>query len=140
MSPSSRRSEEAPPRVELARTYRIEASHVLPKAPPESECARLHGHSWTVEVHVAGEIDREAGWLIDYGDIDDAWEPIHRRLDHRHLNDIEGLDNPTSELLAVWIWDRLEPELPGLRAVVVHETCTARCTYRGPRPEGGSHG
>lgn len=132
--PSREAGDPTRPWVELARTYRIEASHVLPEAPPESECARLHGHTWTIEVHVGGEIDEAAGWLIDYGEIDTAWEPIHERLDHRHLNDVEGLENPTSELLAVWIWQRLAEELDGLRAVVVHETCTARCSYYGPRP------
>lgn len=120
------------PHVELSKTFCIEASHVLPLAPETSVCKRLHGHSWRVDVMVAGEIDPEVGWLIDYHDIEAAWTPIHDALDHRHLNDVAGLDNPTSELLAVWIWDRLVPRLAGLHSVTVHETCTARCTYSGP--------
>lgn len=128
-------SERRPPSYELAREFSFEASHRLPRAPEESKCARLHGHSWRVEVRLEGELDAERGWVHDFDEIGRAFEPIHDALDHRHLNDIEGLDNPTSELVARWIWQRLAPEVPGLSAVVVHETCTARCTYRGPRED-----
>lgn len=120
---------------ELSREFSFEASHRLPRAPDDSKCARLHGHSWRVEVRIEGDLDTTRGWVHDFDDIARAFEPIHRILDHRHLNDVEGLDNPTSELLARWIWERLVPEVPGLSAIVVHETCTARCTYRGPRGE-----
>ncbi len=120
------------PHVELSTTFGLEASHLLPHAPENSVCRRLHGHSWRVDVAVAGSVDPQAGWLIDYHDIEAAWTPIHEALDHRHLNDVAGLENPTSELLAVWIWSRLAPRLDGLSSVTVHETCTARCTYFGP--------
>lgn len=125
---------ERPQYFELTQTFRIEASHQLHDAPSESKCARLHGHSWEIEVRVSGAVDEERGWVIDYGEIEDAWEPLHERLDHRHLNDVEGLDNPTSEMLAAWIWERLEPRLEGLLCIVVHETCTSRCAYFGPAP------
>ena len=127
-------------RVELSTTFRIEASHVLPEAPESSVCRRLHGHSWRVDVAVTGEVDPIVGWVIDYHDIEAAWEPIHEALDHRHLNDVDGLENPTSELLAVWVWNDLAPRLAGLLSVTVHETCTARCTYFGPgeREEGSA--
>ena len=118
--------------VELATTFRLEASHQLPRAPEASVCRRLHGHSWKIEVRVAGAIQPESGWLIDYHEIEAAWRPLHEALDHRHLNDIEELDNPTSENLAVWIWNRLGPSLPQLFSITVHETCTARCEYFGP--------
>ncbi len=119
--------------VELATTFGIEASHQLPHAPATSVCRRLHGHSWKVEVRVCGPVDPETGWLIDYHEIEAAWQPLHEALDHRHLNDVEGLENPTSENLAIWIWGRLGPTLPQLCRVTVHETCTARCEYFGPQ-------
>ncbi len=119
--------------VELEVTFRLEASHQLPQAPEASVCRRLHGHSWRIEVAVAGPLDPETGWLLDYHAIETAWEPIHDTLDHRHLNEIDGLANPTSENLALWIWTRLAEPLEGLLLrITVHETCTARCSYFGP--------
>lgn len=117
--------------VELIKEFRFEAAHSLPRTPEGHKCRRLHGHSYRVEVKVAGELDPDSGWLIDYADIKAAFEPLWRRLDHYYLNEIEGLENPTSEILAIWIWERLKPTLPQLSEVVVHETCTARCAYRG---------
>ncbi len=123
----------SPPQyVELEVSFRLEASHQLPRAPETSVCRRLHGHSWEIEVTVAGTVDPESGWVIDYHHIERAWEPVHAALDHRHLNEVEGLANPTSENLAIWIWDRLDPALDGLLRITVHETCTARCRYFGP--------
>lgn len=119
--------------VELSVTFGLEASHQLPQAPEDSPCRRLHGHSWKVDVHIAGDVDPETGWLVDYDQIESAWEAVHADLDHRHLNDVDGLDNPTSENLAIWIWDRLTPALGELLLrITVHETCTARCAYYGP--------
>lgn len=119
-------------RVQLVKEFRFEAAHRLPMVPDDHKCARLHGHSFRVDVEVAGPIDPQAGWLIDYADIKSAFSPIHGQLDHYYLNEIDGLENPTSENLAVWIWDRLAPRLPGLSRLVVHETCTTRCVYEGP--------
>ena len=121
-----------PARLELATTFTFEAAHQLHRAPEGSKCSRLHGHSWKVDVLVEGEVDKEHGWVVDFDEIARAFEPVHDALDHRHLNDIEGLETPTSELVAIWIWDRLASALPRLSGVTVHETCTARCTYRGP--------
>ena len=120
------------PHLNLVTSFTFEAAHRLPHAPEHSKCRRLHGHSWEVEVHVAGAVDSETGWVMDYDDIKTACEPVYDALDHRHLNDIDGLENPTSEVLCGWLWDRLRPALPMLGEVVVHETCTARCEYRGP--------
>ena len=117
--------------VELTKEYRFEAAHRLPNVPPGHKCARLHGHSFRVEVHVAGPVRAPEGWVMDFGDLKAAWEPLDEALDHRYLNELAGLENPTSEVLARWIWDRLAPALPGLSAVVVRETCTTGCVYRG---------
>ncbi|HKK69989.1 MAG TPA: 6-carboxytetrahydropterin synthase QueD [Candidatus Krumholzibacteria bacterium] len=119
--------------VRLVKTFHFEAAHRLPRVPEGHKCARLHGHSFRVDVEVEGPIDVSKGWLIDYADIKEAFAPLHERLDHHYLNEIEGLENPTSEILAAWIWERLQPRLEGLARVVVHETCTARCAYEGRR-------
>lgn len=117
--------------VELRKTFRFESAHRLPHVPEGHKCRRLHGHSYRITVECAGECDPHMGWLIDYADIKDAFQPLWEALDHRFLNEIEGLENPTSEVLAAWIWDRLKPRLTPLSAVTVHETCTSECTYRG---------
>jgi len=118
-------------KVELIKDFTFEAAHALPKAPKGHKCARLHGHSFKIEVHVAGTVDAKRGWLVDYGDITNAFRPVYDQLDHYYLNEVAGLKNPTSENLARWIWRKLKPALPGLSAIVVQETCTARCVYRG---------
>lgn len=118
-------------RVELRKTFQFEAAHWLPRLPKTHKCRRLHGHSFQVEIAVAGECDPRLGWLLDYAEITRRFKPLWARLDHRCLNDVPGLENPTSEMLAAWIWRRLKPRLPELVEVVVAETCTARCVYRG---------
>ncbi len=120
-----------PMKIELRKTFQFEAAHLLPRLPESHKCRRLHGHSFQVEIAVSGECDEHLGWLLDYAAITDAFRPIWEQLDHRYLNEVPGLDNPTSENIARWIWERLRPRLPLLAEVVVAETCTARCVYRG---------
>jgi 6-pyruvoyltetrahydropterin/6-carboxytetrahydropterin synthase len=117
--------------VRLVREVRFEAAHRLPRVPPGHKCARLHGHSFKIEIAIRGPVSPETGWFIDYEVVDAAWRPLHDRLDHNYLNEIEGLENPTSEHLARWIWDRMKPALPALERVTVWETCDARCEYEG---------
>jgi len=117
--------------MEIFKVFRIEAAHRLPNVPTGHQCARLHGHSFAIELHVAGEPGEHSGWVMDFADLKAAFAPLHAQLDHHYLNDIEGLDNPTSERLAIWIWARLKPVLPALSEVVIHETCTSGCRYRG---------
>jgi len=117
--------------MELRKTFQFEAAHLLPHLPTSHKCRRLHGHSFQVEIVVQGECDKKLGWVMDYAEISDAFKPLWEKLDHFYLNEVEGLENPTSENIAVWIWDRLKPKLPLLTEVVVAETCTARCVYRG---------
>ncbi len=109
----------------------FEAAHALPHVPEGHRCKRLHGHNFRCEIHVTGEVDTRLGWVVDFDDIRVAFAPLHAQLDHRYLNEVEGLDNPTSENLARWIWRRLKPTLPGLSAIVLHETNDARCVYTG---------
>ena len=117
--------------MELFKEFGFEAAHHLPNVPEGHKCRRLHGHSFRVRVTVVGELDPRLGWVMDFADIKAAWKPIDEALDHRYLNEIPGLENPTSEVLARWIWTRLRPSLPGLAAIEVRETCSSGCTYRG---------
>ena len=117
--------------MEIFKEFTIEAAHRLPHVPPEHKCGRVHGHSFKLEVHVKGAVAPTTGWIMDFGDIKEVFQPIFDALDHRYLNEVEGLENPTSEVIARWIWARLSPSLPGLSAVVVRETCSTGCVYRG---------
>lgn len=117
--------------TEIFKEFTFEAAHRLPFAPDGHKCARLHGHSFRVEVHVSGEVDPRTGWIMDFADISAAFAGIHAQLDHRYLNEVEGLENPTSEVLARWIWERTRAQLPGLARIVVRETCTSGCVFAG---------
>ena len=117
--------------MEIWREFTFEAAHRLPHVPAGHKCARLHGHSFRVALHVRGPLDPTLGWVMDFADLKAVWRPLDEALDHRYLNEIPGLENPTSEVLARWIWQKLAPVLPGLSEVVVRETCTSGCRYRG---------
>lgn len=117
--------------MEIFKEFRFEAAHRLPNVRPGHKCSRLHGHSFVVQVHVQGPVASHTGWVVDFADLATAWQPLHAVLDHNFLNEVEGLENPTSEVLARWIWRRIGPALPLLSQVVVRETCTSGCVYRG---------
>lgn len=117
--------------MEICKQFRFEAAHRLPRVPEGHKCARLHGHSYRFDVVLRGPIDPELGWVTDFGQVTQVVEPVLRRLDHYYLNEIEGLQNPTSENLAVWLWERLKPHLRHLARIVVSETCTSSATYDG---------
>jgi 6-pyruvoyltetrahydropterin/6-carboxytetrahydropterin synthase len=117
--------------MDIFKEFTFEAAHRLPNVPPGHKCARLHGHSFRVEIHVSGPVDATLGWVMDFGDIKQVFQPFYDQLDHYYLNDVPGLENPTSENLARWVWDRVGPSLPGLSKVVVRETCTSGCVYTG---------
>ncbi|MEQ9616959.1 MAG: 6-carboxytetrahydropterin synthase QueD [Phycisphaerales bacterium] len=118
-------------RVRLVKGFDFEAAHWLPTFPEGHKCRRMHGHSFRVEVIVEGDVPEEQGFLMDYGDIKAAIAPVRDALDHRVLNEIGGLENPTSEVIARWVWEKLRDDLPLLSEIVVHETCTSRCHYSG---------
>ena len=120
------------PHVELVRDFRFEAAHYLPNVPEGHKCRRIHGHSFHGEVALRGPIGSETGWLMDFADLKRIVDPVVARLDHYLLNEIAGLENPTSELVAVWIWDALAQALPDLHRITIEETCTSRCHYYGP--------
>ena len=117
--------------MDIFRVFQLEAAHFLPNVPDGHKCARMHGHSFRIEVHVSGEPGGETGWVMDFADLRRAFQPLFDQLDHHCLNEIGGLENPTSENLARWIWQRLKPALPFLSKVIVQETCNAGCIYQG---------
>ena len=117
--------------MDIFKSFTLEAAHRLPNVPDGHKCARLHGHSFRIELQVSGEPDPHTGWVMDFAELKAAFLPLYEQLDHHYLNDIDGLENPTSEQLAQWIWARMKPRVPLLSEVVVHETCTSGCRYRG---------
>lgn len=117
--------------IEVVKDFHFEAAHYLPNVPEGHKCRRMHGHSFRGEVAVRGNVDPKLGWVVDFADLKRAVDPIVRQLDHYLLNEIEGLENPTSEQLAIWIWRRLAPDVPALHRVTIEETCSSRCHYFG---------
>jgi 6-pyruvoyltetrahydropterin/6-carboxytetrahydropterin synthase len=117
--------------MEIFKDFTFEAAHRLPNLPPSHKCSRLHGHSFHVRICVSGPLNPKLGWVMDFADIKEVFRPILSELDHYYLNEIAGLENPTSENVAIWIWGRLKPLLPQLTKVEVRETCTAGCSYSG---------
>jgi 6-pyruvoyltetrahydropterin/6-carboxytetrahydropterin synthase len=117
--------------MEIFKVFTIEAAHRPPYVPVGHKCGRLHGHTFQIEVHVQGPLDPKLGWIIDFADIKAAFKPIEERIDHHYLNEVEGLENPTSENVARWVWQQLQPSLPCLSKIVIRETCTSGCIYAG---------
>src|ERR1700710_1460189 len=124
--------------AEITKSFGFEAAHLLPNVPADHKCARLHGHSFRVELRVAGPIGVDSGWVTDFADLGAAWAPLHDRLDHRHLNEVDGLDHPTRERIAVWGWERRAGGPPGLRMGLApappREACTSAATFRRATP------
>jgi len=117
--------------MKIFKQFNFEAAHRLPNVPEQHKCFRLHGHSFAVKITVEGDVDSNSGWVMDFSDISKAFAPILNQLDHFYLNEIEGLENPTSENIAKWIWGKLKPELAQLSEVEIRETCTSGCIYSG---------
>lgn len=117
--------------MEISKIFTIDSAHRLTKVPSGHKCGQIHGHTFIIEIFVSGEVSDQTGWVIDFGDIKKSFQPIHDQLDHCYLNDIPGLENPTSENIARWVWDRLSPNLKGLSKISVKETPQSGCVYTG---------
>lgn len=117
--------------MEIFKEFKFESAHVLTGLPAGHKCGRLHGHSYRVRVVVAGAPNPARGWVMDYADIKRVAQPVIERLDHAYLNDLEGLEQPTTENLAVWLWRQLSPAIPGLARLELWETATSGVIYRG---------
>lgn len=117
--------------MDIYKEFTFEAAHSLPNVPPDHQCARVHGHSYKLKVVVSGPIVEPQGWVVDFAEIKSVVKPVVKQLDHYYLNEVPGLENPTCENLAVWIWEKVKPDLSQLSAIWVAETCTSGCVYRG---------
>ncbi|MFT3990285.1 MAG: 6-carboxytetrahydropterin synthase QueD [Luteolibacter sp.] len=118
-------------RARLTKDFRFEAAHTLPTLPEGHKCRQMHGHTFRLEISVEGVVDETIGWVYDHKRISDAMNPLLDLLDHSYLNDVPGLESPTIEIIAAWFWRKLEPSLPGLAEIVVWETPTSRCSFKG---------
>jgi len=120
--------------IEISKTFGFEAAHYLPNVPEGHKCKRMHGHSFRFAVYLKGEIDSHTGWLMDFSELKSIVKPIiDEHLDHFVLNEVPGLENPTSENIAIWLWNQIKPKLPLLDKITLYETCTSSCVYRGPQ-------
>lgn len=117
--------------MDIFKVFQVEAAHRLPNVPSDHQCFRLHGHSFIIEIHVSGAVGENTGWVMDFAELKAKFDPLYKQLDHNYLNEIPGLENPTSENLAKWIWQKLKPELTLLSKVIVKETCNSGCIYTG---------
>lgn len=117
--------------MKLVQSFSFEAAHRLPAVPPEHRCYKLHGHSYRVELKLEGPVDASSGFVMDFFELEAVFKPVLAMLDHQYLNEIDGLQNPTVENIAVWIWDRIKPALPLLAGITVYETRDSWVEYAG---------
>ncbi|MCF4010625.1 6-carboxytetrahydropterin synthase QueD [Rheinheimera sp. UJ63] len=117
--------------IKIYKEFTFEAAHLLPNVPEGHKCGRLHGHSYVVKLHFKDNIDPLKGWFIDFSEVKVKFKPILDQLDHRYLNEIKGLENPTAEVIAMWIWKKVKPIIPQLCEVELNETCTCGVSYKG---------
>ena len=123
--------------MDIIQEFTFEAAHHLPRVAPDHKCRRLHGHSFRVALTISGELDEDKGWVVDFADLEAAFQPFLVQLDHNYLNEVPGLENPTSEIIVRWLWRNLKPALPGLSRIKLWETCESQCVYRGEDEDGG---
>lgn len=120
--------------MRITQAFTFEAAHRLPHVPQTHRCFRMHGHSYRVELRLKGAVDPRTGFVVDFFDVEAAFAPLLGQLDHHCLNEVEGLENPTAENIAVWIWERTRPLLPALASVRVYETPNSWAEYEGTKP------
>ena len=117
--------------MEIFKQFAFDSAHWLPNVPDDHKCKNMHGHTYILRMYVKGELDEKLGWVIDFGDIKAIWKPLEKTLDHKCLNDIPGLENPTAENIAIWIWRQVKPQLPGLSRIELSENPNSGVIYRG---------
>lgn len=117
--------------MEVFKDFTFDAAHYLPNVPPDHKCARMHGHTYKVRIVLEGPLHPVYGWVRDFSDIKEVWKPLEKRLDHHVLNEIPGLENPTAEMIASWIWGQVKPLLPELCRIEVYETPSSGVVFKG---------
>lgn len=117
--------------MEIFKEFSFDSAHFLPNVPEDHKCKRMHGHTYRVRICIKGPLDDHLGWVEDFGTVKEVWKPVEKLLDHYTLNNIKGLENPTAEWIAIWIWRKLKPELPKINRIEVYETPSSGVIYRG---------
>lgn len=115
----------------LYKEFTFDSAHFLPYVPEGHKCKEMHGHTYRLRVWLEGKPDARLGWIIDFAELKKIVKPVVGALDHKCMNNVPGLENPTCELIAVWIWDQLKPLLPALKRIELHETPTSGVIYEG---------
>lgn len=116
-------------KYELKQHFHIESARFLPHLPKSHPCANMHGHSFKIILQLKGELQPQVGWVMDYHEISLVMAPLLKQLDHKVLNEVPGLENPTSELLAKWIYEKARLSIPLLQSVTIMETTSTECKY-----------
>ncbi len=111
--------------------FTFDSAHFLPHVPDGHKCKEIHGHTYRLTVFLEGEPDPQLGWVMDFAEISKVIDPIVKEIDHKFLNNIEGLENPTCELMAVWLWKKIKPQVPLLKKIELNETPTSGTIYEG---------
>ena len=117
--------------MEIFKQFTFDSAHFLPNVAPDHKCRALHGHTYRLVAYFKGELDKELGWVIDFAEVKRVIDPVVNIVDHHLLNDIAGLENPTCEILAIWLWDKIKPNIPALSKIELHETPTSGVVYEG---------
>lgn len=118
-------------KYELKQHFQIESARFLPKLPKTHPCSQVHGHSFKIVLTLLGDLNPEIGWVMDYHEITKIMTPLLAQLDHKLLNEVPGLENPTSELLAKWLFEKVGAQIPLLKQVSIMETPSTECSYPG---------
>lgn len=117
--------------MQIFKQFTFDSAHFLPNVPDGHKCKEIHGHTYRVVFYFEGELNPELGWVMDFGDLKQVLEPTIKRIDHKLMNNIPGLENPTCERIAIWLWEQVKPSLPMLCKVELHETPTSGAVYEG---------
>ena len=118
-------------RMEIYKEFSFDSAHFLPHVPDGHKCRNMHGHTYRLRVYIKGAIDPHLGWIMDFKELKDALSGVIDQLDHKLINDIPGLQNPTAENITVWIWKQIQPLLPQLSKIELYETPTTGVIYSG---------
>ena len=115
----------------IFKKFTFDSAHSLSYVPDGHKCKEVHGHTYHLTLFIEGDLDPELGWVMDFADMKRVVKPVVDAIDHKYLNDIEGLENPTCEIVAKWIWDKIKQDLPLLKKIQLNETPTSGVVYEG---------
>lgn len=115
----------------IYKQFTFDAAHYLPHVTDHHKCKKTHGHTYHLTLFFDGNISPDMGWIIDYSEIKNVVTPILKLVDHQFLNEVEGLENPTCELICIWLWKKIKPLITELKRIELKETPTSGAIYEG---------